>query len=72
LQGNVMAGFPAKGVTAKKFPREILRQLRNVTEQVLSEEARKDADFARIWASQKKFSKTYQLWKDHAYLPRDF
>ncbi|MFT5803067.1 MAG: TRAP-type mannitol/chloroaromatic compound transport system substrate-binding protein [Candidatus Paceibacteria bacterium] len=72
LQGKVMAGFAAKGVTAKKFPRAILEQLREVTEQVLSEEAHKDPDFARIWASQKTFLATYRLWKDHAYLPRDF
>jgi len=72
LQGKVMAGFAAKGVTAKKFPRAILEELRDVTEQVLTEEAEKDSDFARIWTSQKAFLKTYRLWKDHAYLPRDF
>jgi TRAP-type mannitol/chloroaromatic compound transport system substrate-binding protein len=72
LQGKVMAGFSAKGVTPMKFPLPILKELQLVTNEVMQEEADKDAEFAKIWASQKKFLKTYRLWKDNAYLPRDF
>ena len=72
IQGAVMQGFKEKGVTPKIFSREILKQLALVTNDVLEEEAKKDVDFARIWASQKEFQATYKHWKSHAYLPRDF
>jgi|TARA_Y100000310_G_scaffold336672_1_gene421856 TRAP-type mannitol/chloroaromatic compound transport system substrate-binding protein len=72
IQGAVMQGFPDKGVTPVKFSEEILKQLEKLTMEVLQEEADKDEDFARIWDSQKKFLETYQNWKSHAYLPRDF
>jgi len=72
IQGEVIQGFPDKGVTAVKFDRDILEQLREVTNLVLEEEAQKDEDFRRIWESQKRFLVTYRRWKDLAYLPRDF
>ncbi len=72
IQGAIMAGFDDKGVTPVKFPKAVLKQLQTVTRDVLAEEAEKDSDFARIWASQKKFQETYKHWKSHAYLPRDF
>ena len=72
LQGEIMSGFEAKGVTSKKLPRDILKKLQAVTTQVLEKEAAKDEDFARIWSSQKTFLAKYKIWKDHAYLPRDF
>ena len=72
IQGAVMQGFPKKGVTPVIFSTEILKQLEKVTREVLEEEADKDQDFARIWQSQKEFLETYQNWKSHAYLPRDF
>lgn len=72
IQGAVIKGFPDKGVTPVKFNESILRQLREVTREVLKEEAAKDEDFRRIWTSQLEFRETYQHWKDHAYLPRDF
>ena len=72
LQGEVLRGFAKKGVLPRKLPHEILRQLAAVTEQVLIEEAANDEDFDRIWSSQKQFLSSYRIWKDHAYLPRDF
>ena len=72
LQGEVMSGFADKGVTPMKLPLDILKQLQAVTQEVLEDEARKDEDFARIWNSQKTFMGKYKIWKDHAYLPRDF
>ncbi len=71
-QGPVIAEFKAKGVTANKIPHEILRELEKISDQVLAEEAANDEDFARIHESQLKFAETYSLWKDLAYLPRDF
>lgn len=72
IQGEVIAGFPDKGVTPVKFDRKILKELQAVTGEVLEEEAEKDESFRRIWNSQKRFMQTYRIWKDHAYLPRDF
>lgn len=72
LQGEVLKGFPAKGVSPRKLPDEILQQLAAVTERVLVQEAAADPEFDRIWRSQKRFLETYRIWKDHAYLPRDF
>lgn len=72
IQGAVMQGFPEKGVTPVKFPEEILRELKAVTDEVLREEADKDAAFAKIWASQQRFQENYEHWKRNAYLDRDF
>ena len=36
------------------------------------EEAANDADFARIYQSQRTFREDYSHWKSRAYLPRDF
>ncbi|NQU65444.1 MAG: TRAP transporter substrate-binding protein [SAR324 cluster bacterium] len=71
-QGAIIAGFPEKGVKAQKLPLPVLRELRTVTNQVLAENAAKDADFKMAWDSQKKFSKSYAHWKNLGYLPRDF
>jgi TRAP-type mannitol/chloroaromatic compound transport system substrate-binding protein len=72
IQGAVIDGFPAKGVTPIKFSRKILKELQAITEEVLAEEAEKDEFFRRIHASQTRFMEQYRTWKDHAYLPRDF
>jgi TRAP-type mannitol/chloroaromatic compound transport system substrate-binding protein len=72
LQGAVIKGFPAKGVTAQSLPLPLLHELDAVTQQVLDEQAAQDADFARILASQRAFRTEYAYWKRLAYLPRDF
>ena len=51
------------------LPPEILAELRQVSEQVLEEEAAADADFARVLASQREFRKIYARWRSIAYLP---
>ena len=71
-QGEIIRGFPDIGVTAVRLPDEILRELQQVTAQVLAEEAANDADFARVYESQREFMQNYQVWKELAYLPRDF
>ena len=71
-QGAVIAGFPAIGVSAETLSDKILRELEKVSNDILAEEADKDADFAEIWASQTAFRKEYAHWKSRAYLPRDF
>jgi TRAP-type mannitol/chloroaromatic compound transport system substrate-binding protein len=72
IQGAVINAFPGQGVTPVKFSNDVLKQLQRVTLEVLEEEARKDADFDRIYKSQLAFLKTYKKWKDLAFLDRDF
>jgi len=72
LQGSVIADFPKVGVTAGKLPTPLLRELYEVTQRVLEQEAAKDQDFDTILRSQQAFRADYAHWKKLAYLPRDF
>lgn len=72
LQGKVIAGFPAKGVTAHKLPKEMIDGLKALTDELMAEISAKDADFKKIYESQQAFSKEYKVWKELGYLPRDF
>ena len=71
-QGRVIAGFPDIGVSAESLPTPLLRELERISNEVLEEEAARDADFAEILASQRAFRADYAHWKKRAYLPRDF
>ncbi len=71
-QGEVVAGFAAKGVTARRLNDPLLRQLQQGTEKVMAAQAAKDADFKQIYQSQLTFMEGYKRWKKLAYLPRDF
>ena len=71
-QGAIIAGFPDIGVSAETLPMDVLRELERIAEEVMAEEAAKDADFAEIYASQQAFRADYSHWKARAYLPRDF
>ena len=72
VQGEIIRGFPDEGISAESLPIELLEELRVVANEVLDEEADKDAHFARILESQRAFSATYAYWKTKGYLPRDF
>lgn len=72
LQGAVIARFPDIGVSARRLPEPLLRELDALTQALLDEEAAKDEKFARILASQRQFEGEYRHWKRLAYLPRDF
>ena len=50
----------------------LLRELAEVTDLVLQQEADRDEDFRVILASQTAFRREYDAWKQLAYLPRDF
>jgi len=71
-QGEVIAGFPALGVSAEILPMELLRALEKVTHEILDEEADKSEEFRMILESQQRFRRDYAHWKTRAYLPRDF
>lgn len=72
IQGAVIENFQRRGVFTKQLPEDLLRRLRDVSEEVLEEEAAANAEFARILQSQREFRETYAVWKRLAYLPKDF
>lgn len=72
IQGEVIRGFADKGVTAGRLPDEMLRQLQEITKEVMAEEAANDANFKKVYESQEAFSENYKYWKSLAYLPRNF
>lgn len=72
LQGPVIQDFRERGVETRKLPPTLLEELREVTREVLGQEAANDAEFAGILASRRAFSEQYEPWKRLGYLPRDF
>ncbi|MDJ0950207.1 MAG: TRAP transporter substrate-binding protein [Alphaproteobacteria bacterium] len=72
IQGAIIRGFKDKGVTARRLPEPVLRELQKTTQEVLEEEAAKDPMFKKIYESQQKFAADYKSWKSLGYLPRDF
>jgi len=72
LQGPVLSGFESRGVTVTRLPDDLLRTLQSQADQVMAEEAERDAAFKRVWESQQAFRDQYDPWKRLAYLPRDF
>lgn len=72
VQGEIIRGFAGEGISAVSLPEALLRELREVAEEVLDEEAARDEHFARLLKSQREFSEAYGHWKRIAYLPRDF
>ena len=72
LQAPVIEKFQKEGVKAVKLPDSVLRAFQKATDEVLAEEAAKDAMFKKVYESQKAFQKQYQLWKDLGYLPRNW
>jgi len=69
--GAVLAGFQDKGVQNDLIPMEVLKELKQVTNEVLQTEADNDEDFKRVWESQKEFMETYTIWDKRAYLPTE-
>ncbi|TFH85829.1 TRAP transporter substrate-binding protein [Billgrantia azerbaijanica] len=69
--GKVLQEFQGKGVNADQIPTDVLKELQQVTQEVLEEEAAKDADFKRVYESQQAFLESYSVWDKRAYLPTD-
>jgi TRAP-type mannitol/chloroaromatic compound transport system substrate-binding protein len=72
IQGAVIDTFKANGVHVNRLPDELLRELQEVTGQVMVEEAAKDAHFKTVYEAQEAFSESYKSWKSLGYLPRNF
>ena len=72
LQGKQIKSFPSKGVTAARLSDSILTELKKVTDRVMKEQSAKDADFKRVYESQKAFMADYDVWQKWGYLPDSF
>lgn len=69
LQGAVLKRYADAGVTTVRLSPQILASLRKATDEVLAEEAGKDALFKKVLESQQAFDATYRPWQALAYLP---
>ena len=63
-QPKALEELQAKGVTLHRWSDEILQTLEEAWLEVVNEEAAKDEDFAKVWASLSEFRKSYKTWKD--------
>jgi TRAP-type mannitol/chloroaromatic compound transport system substrate-binding protein len=71
LQGEVLKRHKDTGITTLNLSPEILAFLKKATEEVLTEEASKDAMFKRVLNSQRAFEEAYKPWQAAAFLPLD-
>lgn len=69
LQPDALAKLQDKGVTIHQWPPEFLDAFEAAWFEVVEEEAAKNEDFARVWASLSEFRETYRTWGDRGYLP---
>lgn len=51
-------------VQVRRFPEEVLRELRKMTKDVLDEEASKDAEFKRVYDAYSAFQSTHRDWSE--------
>ena len=72
LQGEALEYLQQVGVTTASLPTVLLKELQATTLEIMTGEAAKDAEFARVYAHQQKFRAQYQRWQRLAYLPADF
>lgn len=68
IQFKAMQELQEKGVTLHTWDPAILAALEAAWNEVAAEEAAKDADFARVWASLSEFRANYKVWKDRGYM----
>lgn len=69
--GPVLTKLAEEGINVGQIPMPILKQLKEVTNEVLAEQAAADADFKMVLESQQAFQKDYVIWDENAYLPTE-
>ncbi len=69
LQPDALVQLEERGVTVHQWEPEFLEVFENAWNEVVEEEAAKNADFARVWASLSDFREKYKTWGDRGYLP---
>ena len=68
IQFPALQELVSKGVTLHRWSPEILQTLEAAWNEVVTEEASNDEDFARVWTSLQEFRKGYKIWGDLGYL----
>lgn len=68
LQGAVLKRYKDAGITTVELSQQILASLRQATDEVLAEEAARDALFKKVLDSQRAFDAVYRPWQALAYL----
>ena len=69
-QGGVIAEMKEKGVQYRRFPDSVLQRLREVSKQVLEEEAAKDEHFKAAYESLLDYMERTRTWNELQALPR--
>ncbi|MBZ0225407.1 MAG: TRAP transporter substrate-binding protein [Comamonas sp.] len=72
LQGAVLEKFEKEGVKARQFNKTMLDAFAKASDEVLQEEAAKDAMFKKVLVSMNAFQKQNAQWHHLGYLPRDY
>jgi TRAP-type mannitol/chloroaromatic compound transport system substrate-binding protein len=68
IQFDALKTLKEKGVQLHRWSPEILAAMRSAWDEVVAEEAEKNPDFKKIWASYAAFRKDYKIWHDLGYL----
>lgn len=68
IQFAALQELQANGVTLHRWPDEILAELEAAWNQVASDLAAENENFAKVWESYSTFRENYQVWKDLGYL----
>ena len=68
IQFTALQELQAKGVMVHRWSPEIMEALETAWNEVVEDEASKNADFARVWGSLKAFRRGYKIWGDLGYL----
>jgi TRAP-type mannitol/chloroaromatic compound transport system substrate-binding protein len=68
IQVEALVDLQAKGVQLHRWSDEVLAALEAAWQEVVTEEAKNDADFARVWESLKTFRDNYTIWREFGYL----
>ncbi len=58
------------GVTISYLPDETLEEIKKAWEEVIAEKTAENPFFKKVWDDLSSFRATYDLWENHAFLPR--
>ena len=70
-QADVLAEFEKQGVEVRRYPPEVLSELRRVSMEVLDEEAAKDPIFKEAYESLQAYMEKAGRWQNLQQLPRE-
>jgi len=68
VQWKAMREMQAQGVQIRRWPPEMIAALESAWNEVAAEEAQRNPNFRRIYASYLAFRGDYAIWNEHAYL----